>query len=89
MAVGVNVLETNGKLTVTASISATVQVPATQPAATLVLETPAGAEMEAVLVIWVCASAICGVSAESKKPTTNANALKALRAKTRQKYTRL
>jgi hypothetical protein len=50
---GAKVLETSGKLGVTASISATVQVPATQPVATLVFETPDGAEIEAVLVIWV------------------------------------
>jgi hypothetical protein len=86
---GVKVLVTRGKLGVILSISATVQVPATHPVATLVLDTPAGAEMEAVLVIWVCAKEICGMATESKTPSISADAPNSLIAKTRQKITRL
>lgn len=83
---GVNDLETNGTLAVTASRSATVHVPEAQPAA--VLDTPAGAEIEAVLVIWVCARAACEATRESAIPSINANALKTLLAEFRQKITR-
>ena len=53
MVLGLNVLDTVGKLALTVSISAAVQVPAVQPAAELVLVTPSGGEIEAVLVTWV------------------------------------
>lgn len=55
MEVGVKVLDTCGRLGVTVSVSEAVQVPAIQLVAVLVLVTLAGAVMEAVLVIWVCA----------------------------------
>lgn len=78
MVPGVKVLETNGTLAATPSRSATVQVPEAQPAA--VLETPTGAEIDAVLVIWVWALAICGTSrhkntasASTKAPDTWVN----------------
>jgi di/tricarboxylate transporter len=71
---GVNVLDTCGRLGETVSISATVQVPAKQPVAVLVLVTLGGAEMDAVLVICVCALAICGTKRLSSTPSTSADA---------------
>lgn len=66
MAVGLNVLLTRGKLADTVSTSAAEQttgdVEVIQPAAELVLVTPIGGVMEAVLVICVCATAICGTN---------------------------
>ena len=55
---GVNVLDTVGTLGDTLSKSGAVQVPAVQLGAELVLVTPTGGEMTAVLVIpvWACAS---------------------------------
>lgn len=57
IAVGVNDLETVGRLGVIVSISAAVQVPVLQPAPLPVLVTPDGTEINAVLVTCVCANA--------------------------------
>ena len=46
MVLGLNVLDTVGKLALIVSISAAVQVLAVQPAAELVLVTPSGGETE-------------------------------------------
>lgn len=86
---GVNDFETTGKLGDTESRSTAVQVPAAQPSAVLVFETPAGAEIEAVLVIWVCAKAFCGASRDSTTPAVSANALTVGKTKRQQKNTRL
>ena len=64
--VGANVLETVGRLGVTASRSAAVQVPVTQPAPEFV--TPEGTEIEAVLVTCVCARTGCS---ENRKKNTH------------------
>lgn len=77
MVLGLNVLATVGKLAVTVSLSAAVHVPATQPGAVLVLVTFNGGVIEAVLVIWVCAKASCGVANPADKPNTSVNALSA------------
>lgn len=53
--VGANVFETVGGLAVTISVSVAVQIPPVQPAAVLVLVTPRGTEIDAVLVTCVCA----------------------------------
>jgi hypothetical protein len=66
---GVNVLATNGTLAVIVSLSVALQVPAMQAVAVLVLVTVAGAEMEAVLVTWVCAKASCGMANDANKPS--------------------
>ena len=52
---GVNVFAMVGRLGVTASESATVQVPEAQPKPVPVLVTPDGTEIVAVLVTWVWA----------------------------------
>jgi hypothetical protein len=84
MVVGVNDLAIVGRLGVTASISAAVQVaPPTQVKAAFVLDKPAGTEIEAVLVICVCACAIWGNAAESKKPSTSDSVLNALNMENR------
>ena len=69
MVVGANVLDTVGTLAVIRSLSGALHTPATQPVATLVLVTPEGAEMEAVLVIWVCANACCGRAVKANRPS--------------------
>ncbi len=86
---GVNVLETNGTLAVIVSLSVAVQVPATQAVAVLVLVTDAGAEMEAVLVIWVCAKAICGKARPANKPMSSESVLKTVLIENRGNLQRL
>jgi hypothetical protein len=86
---GVNDLETCGTLAVTVSESETVQVPATQDVAVLVLVTLAGVVMDAVLVICVCAAAICGNETESKKPSAHKQTLGNLTNRATKKFTRL
>lgn len=75
IALGVKDFATSGKLPATVSRSATVQVPAKQPVAVLVLVTVGGAEIDAVLVICVCANAACEAKSASKPTSTNATAL--------------
>lgn len=86
---GLNVLDTVGKLAVTVSISAAVQVPAAQPAAELVLVTPSGGDIEAVLVTWVCANAACGMPNAANKPIANTSALSAWVIENRENLQRL
>jgi hypothetical protein len=74
---------------VTASTSVTVQVGLTQPVAVLVLATVAGAVIDAVFVICVCALAICGKATQSITPNTSAKTLEALKIDNRKKVTRL
>jgi hypothetical protein len=50
-------------------------VPAKQVVAVLVFVTVGGAEIDAVLVIWVCASAACEEKSASNTTSTNAIAL--------------
>lgn len=76
--VGLKVLETVGKLAVIVSLSGALQVPAMQVVAVLVLVTVAGAEMDAVLVIWVCAKASCGMASDANKPINRDNMPNAL-----------
>lgn len=78
MVLGLKVLETVGKLAVIVSLSGALQVPAMQLVAVLVLVTVAGAVMEAVLVIWVCAKASCGMASDANKPINSATMPKAL-----------
>jgi hypothetical protein len=78
MVVGLKVLETVGRLAVMVSLSGALQVPAMQLVAVLVLVTVAGAEMDAVLVIWVCAKAVCGMASDANKPINSDNMPKAL-----------
>jgi hypothetical protein len=75
IALGVKDFATNGKLAATASRSTAVQVPAKQPVAVLVLVTVGGAEIDAVLVICVCANAACEAKSASIPTSTNAIAL--------------
>jgi hypothetical protein len=74
---GVNVLETKGRLGVTTSGSLAEHTPVseTQPVTVLVLVTPDGGVMDAVLVICVWAKAVAGINATSNNPATNAHAL--------------
>jgi hypothetical protein len=89
MVVGLKVLETVGRLAVIVSLSAALQVPATQAVAVLVLVTLAGAVMEAVLVIWVCAKACCGIASEANKPISSDSMPKALGIENRESLKRL
>jgi hypothetical protein len=74
MVLGVNDLEIVGRLGVIGSESAAVQVPPVQPAPVLV--TPAGTEMNAVLVTCVCASAgACSIAMKESNKQPNAQAL--------------
>jgi hypothetical protein len=75
IALGVKDFATSGKLAATASISATVHVPAKQPVAVLALVTLGGAEIDAVLVICVCAKAACEAKSTSMLISINAIAL--------------
>jgi hypothetical protein len=75
MALGVKDFATSGKLAATESRSAALQVPAKQPVAVLVLVTLGGAEIDAVLVICVCAKAACAAKSASVLTSTNAIAL--------------
>jgi hypothetical protein len=74
---------------VTASTSVTVQVGLTQPVAVLVLATVAGAVIDAVLVICVCALAVCEKATKSNTPNTSAKTLEVLKSDKRKKVTRL
>lgn len=86
---GEKALATSGRLGETVSMSATVQVPATQVSAAFVFDKPTGTEIEAVLVICVCEKANCGMARESKKPNTSDNMLNALVTDKREKVKRL
>jgi hypothetical protein len=85
---GANVLDTCGKLNVTASLSVAEQVPPTHAVAVLVLVTLAGAVIEAEFVIWVCATANCGTPMASITPSTSTNALDARKDKLLKKNAR-
>jgi hypothetical protein len=74
---GANVLDTCGRLKVTVSESATVQTPPIQAVVVFVLTTVAGAVIDAVFVIWVCAPAFCKTPRASITPNTSTNALTA------------
>jgi hypothetical protein len=89
MVVGLKVLETVGRLAMIVSLSIALQVPATQAVAVLVLVTVAGAEMEAVLVIWVCAIANCGIASDANRPINRDNMPKALVMENREGAQRL
>jgi hypothetical protein len=89
MVLGVKVLATWGKLAVTGSPSVAVQVPEMQLVAVLVLVTPAGAVIDAVLVICVCAKATCGMDREIKKPITSDKMLNTLGIENFESFKRL
>jgi hypothetical protein len=89
MVVGLKVLETVGRLAVIVSLSGALQVPAIQAVAVLVLVTVAGAVMDAVLVIWVCANASCGMVKEANSPISSDNMPKALVIENRESAQRL
>jgi hypothetical protein len=74
---GVKVLVTKGRLGVTTSGSLAEHTPVnvTQPVTVLVLVTPEGGVMDAVLVICVWANASTGIKATSNNPAASANAL--------------
>jgi hypothetical protein len=75
IALGVKDFATSGKLPATVSRSATVQIPAKQPVAVLVLVTVGGVEIDAVLVICVCANAVGEAKSTNIPTSTNATAL--------------
>jgi hypothetical protein len=86
---GLKVLETEGKLALIVSLSTALQVPAMQVVAVLVLVTVAGAVMVAVLVIWVCAKATCGIARDANKPNISDSMPKALISENREGPKRL
>lgn len=88
MVLGVNVLETIGALTVTGSVSEAEHAVAVQPAATLVLVTFAGVEIDAVLVICVCAVAASGNHMASSIKSANTRTPSTLRTKNGNEFMR-
>jgi hypothetical protein len=75
IALGVKDFATWGRLAATASMSDTEQIPTTQLVAVLVFVTLAGAEIDAVLVICVCATAVCDEKSAITPTSANAIAL--------------
>jgi hypothetical protein len=75
IALGVKDFATSGELAATASKSAAEQVPPKQLVAVFVFVTVGGAEIDAVLVICVCAKTVCEAKSASALKNTNAIAL--------------
>jgi hypothetical protein len=72
---GENVLDTTGKLGVTVSVSTAEQVPAIQNVEVLVLVTPPGGAIVAVLVTDVCAIAAWATKRHKTIPNAKTDAL--------------
>lgn len=89
MVLGLKVLDTVGTLAVIVSLSVALQVPAMQAVAVLVLVTDGGAEMDTVLVTWVCAKASCGIASDASRPVNSDNTPKALAVENREGLKRL
>jgi hypothetical protein len=68
---GVNDFATTGRLAVTVSVSLALQTPDTHKRLGLVLVTLAGTVIEAVLVIKVCANAVCAKNKKQKAISAN------------------
>lgn len=85
---GVKVLDTVGRLGLTVSLSVAEHVPDIQNVEVLVLVTPLGGAIVAVLVTEVCARAVCATKKHSTMPTATMDALEARTIRDHKRFTR-